>query len=168
MRRSALIIASLAAFLPPFMGSSINIALPTIGKQFEMDAIMLGWVATSYLLSSAMFLLPFGRAADIYGRKKIFTFGISLYLIGAFLSSVATSASILIVFRIIQGIGAAGIFGTGVAILTSVYPPQERGKALGINVASVYVGLSVGPFLGGLLTQYLGWRSVFYINIPFG
>ncbi|MBW1709851.1 MAG: MFS transporter [Deltaproteobacteria bacterium] len=168
MKRSALIIASLAAFLPPFMGASINIALPTIGKLFEMDAIMLGWVATSYLLSSAMFLLPFGRAADIYGRKKVFTFGISLYMIGAALSAVATNASMLIIFRVVQGIGSAGIFGTGVAILTSVYPPQERGKALGINVASVYTGLSLGPFLGGLLTQYLGWRSIFYINIPFG
>jgi len=168
MKRWALIIACLAAFLPPFMGSSINLALPTIGKQFEMDAILLGWVATSYLLSSAMFLLPFGRAADIYGRKKVFAFGIAIYTIGAALSAVATSASMLILFRVLQGIGSAGIFGTGVAILTSVYPPQERGKALGVNVASTYTGLSLGPFIGGILTQYLGWRSVFYINIPFG
>ena len=73
---AALIIACLAAFATPFMGSSINLALPTIGKEFDMNAVMLGWVATSYLLASAMFLLPFGRAADIYGRKKIFSIGI--------------------------------------------------------------------------------------------
>jgi len=167
-QKVALIIACLAAFISPFMGSSINIALPTIGQEFHMDAVMLGWVATAYLLSSAMCLLPFGRAADIYGRKKIFTYGISVFTIGSLLSALATSASMLIVFRVIQGMGGAMIFGTSVAILTSVYPPQERGRVLGINAAFVYLGLSLGPFLGGFLTHHLGWRSIFYIYIPFG
>ncbi|MEE9437006.1 MAG: MFS transporter, partial [Candidatus Adiutricales bacterium] len=165
---AALVIACLASFTTPFMGSSINLALPTISKEFDMNAIMLGWVATSYLLASAMFLLPFGRAGDIYGRKKIFSYGIAIYTLGSLLSALSTSATMLIISRVIQGLGGSMIFGTSVAILTSVYPPEERGKVLGINVAFVYLGLSLGPFLGGFLTQQLGWRSIFYLNLPIG
>jgi EmrB/QacA subfamily drug resistance transporter len=161
-----LVAATLAAFLTPFMGSSINIALPKIGREFEMDAVLLGWVATAYLIAAAMFLVPFGRIADIYGRKKIFTLGILLFSIASLLSGLSTSAYMLIAFRVLQGIGGAMIFGTGVAILTSVFPVGERGRVLGINVAAVYIGLSIGPFAGGFLTEHFGWRSVFYANVP--
>lgn len=167
-KKYALLIATLASFLTPFMFSSINIALPSIAHEFAMDAILLSWVATSYVLAAAMFLVPFGRIADIYGRKKIFIYGISIYTMTSFLSAVSTSALVLIYFRIAQGIGGAMIFGTGISILTSVFPVGERGKALGINVAAVYLGLSVGPFLGGFLTQHLGWRSVFLVIVPLG
>ena len=167
-KRSVLLVATTASFLTPFMGSSINIALPSIGHEFAMDAVLLGWVATSYLLAAAMFLVPFGRVADIYGRKKVFIYGISIYTFASLLSALSPSALVLIVFRVLQGIGSAMIFGTGVAMLTSVFPPGERGRALGINVASVYLGLSLGPFLGGLLTQQLGWRSIFFANVPLG
>jgi EmrB/QacA subfamily drug resistance transporter len=168
MKNSALLVAAMASFLTPFMGSSINIALPSIGREFAMDAVLLSWVATSYLLAAAMFLVPFGRVADIHGRKRIFTYGMLVYTASSFLSAVATSGIMLISFRVLNGIGSAMVFGTGVAILTSVFPPRERGKALGINVASVYLGLSLGPFLGGFLTQHLGWRSIFLINVPLG
>lgn len=168
MKNSALLVAAMASFLTPFMGSSVNIALPSIGREFAMDAVLLSWVATSYLLAAAMFLVPFGRMADIHGRKRIFTYGMLVYTASSFLSAVATSGIVLISFRVLNGIGSAMIFGTGVAILTSVFPPRERGKALGINVASVYLGLSLGPSLGGFLTQYLGWRSIFLINVPLG
>ena len=167
-KRAALLVATLGSFLTPFMGSSINIALPSIGNEFEMDAISLGWVATSYLLAAAMFLVPFGRMADIYGRKRIFTYGILIYTFASLLSAVSTSTDMLISFRVLQGIGGSMIFGTGVAILTSVFPVEERGKALGINVAAVYLGLSLGPFIGGFLTQYFGWRSIFLVNVPLG
>jgi len=115
-----------------------------------------------------MFLVPFGRIADIYGRKRIFTYGILIYTVASLLSAISTSAVMLISFRVLQGIGGAMIFGTGVAILTSVFPAGERGRALGINVAAVYLGLSLGPFLGGILTQYFGWRSIFWANVPMG
>ncbi|MEW6455816.1 MAG: MFS transporter [Acidobacteriota bacterium] len=160
----ALLVAGLASFLTPFMGSSINIALPSIGREFATDAVLLSWVATSYLLAAAMFLVPFGRIADIYGRKRIFTYGILIYSISSILSALSPSATALISFRVFQGIGGAMIFGTGVAILTSVFPVEERGKALGINVSSVYLGLTLGPFLGGFLTQHFGWRSIFIVN----
>jgi len=167
-KRAALLIATLSSFLAPFMVSSVNIALPSIGREFAIDAISLSWVATSYLLAAAMFLVPFGRIADIYGRRRIFTYGILIYTVSSLLSATSTSATVLISIRIFQGVGAAMIFGTGVAILTSIFPVEERGKALGTNVAATYLGLSLGPFLGGSLTQYFGWRSIFLANVPLG
>jgi len=167
-KKTVLVVATMASFLTPFMGSSINIALPSIGREFAMDAILLGWVATAYLLAAAMFLVPFGRIADIYGRKKVFISGITIYTLASLLSAGAPSASVLIALRVLQGMGGAMIFGTGVAILTSVFPASERGKALGINVAAVYLGLSLGPFFGGVLTEQLGWRSIFFVNVPLG
>jgi len=167
-KRAALFVAAFASFVTPFMSSSINIALPSIGQEFAMNAVLLSWVATSYLLAAAMFLVPFGRIADIYGRKRIFTYGMLLYTLACLLSAFATSGSWLISFRVLQGIGGAMVFGTGVAILTSVFPVGERGKALGINAAAVFLGLSLGPSLGGLLTEHFGWRSIFLIIVPLG
>lgn len=167
-KKSALIIATLSAFLGPYMGSSINIALPDIGETFSMNAISLGWVATSYILTAAVFLIPFGRLADIYGRKKNYIIGISIFTLSSLLCAVAHSETSIIVYRVIQGIGSAFIFSTGTAILVSVYPPNERGRVLGINAAAVYIGLSIGPFLGGILTQAFGWRAVFWVNVPVG
>jgi len=167
-RQAALLVTTVGSFLTPFMGSSIAIALPSIGRDLAMDAILLGWVATTYILASVMFLVPIGRIADIYGRKKIFTCGMITYTTASLLSAISTSAAMLISFRVLQGIGGAMVFSTGVAILTSVFPPQERGRVLGIYAAAVYIGLLVGPFVGGLLTQHLGWRSIFWINVPLG
>lgn len=163
-----LLVATMASFLFPFMGSAVNIALPSIGKELSLDAVTLGWVSTAYLLASATFLVPFGRIADLHGRKKIFTYGIVIYTISSLLSGIASSAAMLISFRILQGIGAAMLAGTAVAIITSVFSADERGKALGINVAATYAGLSLGPVVGGVLTQHFGWRSIFFINVPAG
>jgi len=165
---TALTIASLSSFITPFMLSSINIAMPVIGKEFKTDAVLLSWIATSYLLAAAVSLLPFGKLADIYGRKKIFTVGMSLFLVMSFFCAVSVSAPMLIFFRVFQGAASSMCFATGMAILISVYPPQERGKVLGIAVASTYSGLSCGPFFGGIIVHHLSWRSIFLINIPFG
>jgi len=165
-KRPALLVATLTSFLTPFMGSSVNIALPSIGKEFGMHAVSLSWIATSYLLAAAMFLVPMGRIADISGRKKILRYGISIDLVASLLLAVSTNEIEFLCLRVLQGIGGAMIFGTAVAILTSVYPVGERGKALGINVAAVYSGLSLGPFIGGFLTQHLGWRCIFISYVP--
>lgn len=163
-----LLIATLASFLTPFMGTSINVALPTIANELTVNAILLSWITTSFFLTSAMFAVPLGRIADIYGMKKIFVYGIVILTISSFLAAISPSAEFLIITRVIQGIGSAMIFVTGLAIIMSVFPPQERGKAIGINITAVYIGLVMGPVLGGFLTEYLGWRSIFYIVVPLG
>ena len=168
LKRSVLLVSAFAAFLTPFLGSAINLALPSIGKDFNATAIELGWIVSSFILSSAIFLLPFGRLADIVGRKKIFTYGISLFALSTFLIIFSWNIKSLIIFRILQGISGAMIFGTSLAIITSVFGPGERGRAMGINVTAVYTGLSSGPVVGGLLTQYLGWRSIFAFLVPIG
>jgi EmrB/QacA subfamily drug resistance transporter len=157
-----LLVVMSTSFLVPFIGSAVNLALPSLGSEFHSSALLLSWVVTSYLLASAAFLLPFGRLADILGRRKLFVSGLICFALFSFLCGLAKSMEILIVFRLLQGIGAAMIFSTSMAILTSVYPPNRRGKALGLSVAGTYVGLSLGPVLGGWMNHNLGWRSIFY------
>jgi EmrB/QacA subfamily drug resistance transporter len=165
---AVLLVASLSSFLTPFTSSSVNIALPSIDKELSLNAVELSWVATAYLLAAAMFLVPFGRIADIHGRKKIFMIGIIIDAAATLLCTTSHSGLWLITFRAVQGVGGAMIFGTGVAILTSVFPAHERGRVIGIVTAAVYVGLSVGPFVGGFLTEHFGWRSIFFFNAFIG
>ncbi len=167
-KASVLIVATLGSFLTPFMGSAINIALPQMGSELVMDAISLGWVATAYLLASVIFVLPFGRLADIHGRKKIYTAGMIAFTLTSLLLSVTDSSTMLIALRFVQGAGGALIFSTSIAMVTSAFPMGERGRVIGLNAAAVYLGISLGPFLGGLLTQYLGWRSIFIVCVPVG
>ncbi len=136
-KRIILLVTCLSSFLTPFMGSAVYVALPTIGREFNMNAVSLGWVATSYLLAAAIFLVPFGRLADISGRMKIFNTGVFIFTISSLLSAASLSGPMLIAGRVLQGLGSSMIFGTGTAILTSAYPPGERGTALGINTATV-------------------------------
>ena len=164
VQKYTLLVVCLASFLTPFMGSAVNLAIPSIGQEFASSTYQLGWLATSYILASAAFLVPFGRLADIVGRKKIFLIGICIYALTSVLCSLAWSIQALICFRILEGIGGAMIFGTGMAILTSVFPPQDRGRVIGINVAMVYVGLSLGPVIGGVMNKNFGWHSIFYVT----
>jgi MFS family permease len=166
--RSVLIATSFAAFLTPFLGSGTNLALPAIGKAFNANAIEMGWIMSSYILTTAIFLLPFGRLGDIVGRKKIFSYGILLFTISTFCIIFSWNITAFIFFRILQGLSSAMIFGTSMAIITAVFKPGERGRAIGINVTATYLGLSMGPIIGGLLTQYLGWRGIFIFLVPFG
>jgi len=168
LQRTTLLVTTLSSLLTPLMASAISVALPAIGGEFAMSAVTMGWVASSYLLAAAVFLLPFGRFADIHGRKKVFAAGTALFSAASLLAALAPGTRLLLLARLLQGTGGAMIFGTGVAILTSVFPPRRRGWVLGINVGATYVGLSLGPFLGGLLTQHLGWRWVFLLNVPVG
>ena len=160
--RIVLVITCMASFITPFLASSVNVALPTINNEFNVpDQALLGWIVTGFLLSAAIFVVPFGRIADIYGRKKIFVLGLSIIAVSSLFCSISSSVEMLIASRVVEGLGSAMIFGTSIAILTSVFPAQERGKVLGINVAVVYLGLSMGPLLGGIITAYAGWRFIY-------
>ena len=163
-----LLVVTIAVFVFPFMASAVNIALPTIGEEVSVDAITLGWIATAYILSSATLVVPFGRIADIYGRKKIFTYGTVIFTLSSLFSGMADSATMLITCRVFQGVGGAMLAGTAAALLTTVFPANERGKVLGIYVAAVYSGLSLGPVLGGILTERLGWKSIFFLGALLG
>lgn len=166
--RVAIAVATLASFLTPFMGSATNVALPAIGREMRLDAAALSWVATAYLVSAAVVLVPFGKLADVHGRKRVFVGGLIVYTLTSALCALAPTFPALLAGRVAQGVGGGMIFGTGVALLTSIVPPGRRGLALGINVSAVYLGLSLGPPLGGLLTHHLGWRSVFAVNVALG
>jgi len=168
LRNTALLVVAFGSFLIPFMGSSLNIALPIIQKELAVNIILLSWIPTVFVLANAAFILPFGRLGDIVGRKKIFTYGVLIYTLASFLASVSSSGTLLIIFSFMQGFGCSMIFATGVALLSSVYPSNQRGEALGIYVTAVYIGLFLGPLLGGFLAQNFGWRSIFFFNVPFG
>lgn len=163
-RLITLLITALSSFLIPFMSSSVIIALPAMGREFEMNVISLAWVTSAYLLASAALLVPFGRLSDIYGRKGVFLAGYIVFFFGSSLAAAAPGTSLLLASRVIQGIGGAAIFSTSLALLTAAFAPAGLGRALGINTASVYVGLSMGPFFGGLLTEFIGWRSIFWLS----
>ncbi|MGA2379533.1 MAG: MFS transporter [Spirochaetia bacterium] len=167
-RRVVLLVAATAAFLTPFMATSINIALPSIGREFSIDAVTLSWISIAYGLAAAMLLVPFGRIADIRGRRKVFLAGMVGYTVVSFLCTLSSSETMLIALRALQGGTDAMMFGTSTAIVTSVYPPEQRGRALGVVVASVYSGSALGPVIGGFLTQALGWRSIFWLTTLLG
>jgi Arabinose efflux permease len=151
-----------SAFLVPFIGSALNLALPAMGYEFNCGAVLLSWVVTSYLVASAAFLLPFGRLADIKGRHAIYQCGLGLFTIFTLLSALSPNIQVMLIFRVLQGVAAAMIFSTSTAILTDVFPVNLRGRVIGLSVSSTYVGLSLGPVLGGWMNSYLGWRSIFY------
>jgi EmrB/QacA subfamily drug resistance transporter len=167
-KRAIIIVSVLSAFLVPFMAASLTVALPSIGREFSLPAVTLSWIITSYLLAIAVFLVPFGKAGDLYGRRDLFLYGTVLFTLSSLGGGIAASAPILIASRLLQGIGAAMVFGTGMAMLTGAIEPKKRGAMLGLNVAFTYLGLSLGPTLGGLLTGTFGWRSIFFITVPFG
>jgi EmrB/QacA subfamily drug resistance transporter len=165
-KRILLLVASLASFLVPYTVSSLNVALPAIGEAFSIDAVTLGWVTSAYLLTAAICIVPFGRLSDLYGRKKVFILGNILFGIGSLLAALSWAGWVIILARIIQALGGAMVFSTSIAIVTAVFPPGERGKAIGIVTATVYAGLSLGPFIGGVLVHNTGWPSIFLVNIP--
>jgi EmrB/QacA subfamily drug resistance transporter len=150
------------------MGSAVNVALPAIAKELSLTALTLSWVAMAFILTASISLIPLGRLADIYGRRRIFIYGALIFTVASSFCIWSPTQSFLIAARAVQGIGGAMIFSTGTAMLISAYPPGERGKILGINITAVYVGLTVGPFIGGLLTQYLGWRYIFLFTVLLG
>jgi EmrB/QacA subfamily drug resistance transporter len=167
-QRLVLLVTTLGAFMTPLDASIVSVALPSISNTFHIGYAGVIWIPVAYLLCLATLLLTFGKLSDVKGRKLFFTSGFALFTVASALCGISQSGGELIVFRGLQGVSAAMIGATSAAIVTDVFPPEKRGKALGINVLAVYTGLAVGPTLGGVLVQALGWRSIFYINVPIG
>lgn len=161
---AALLVVPLASFATPFLASSINVALPAIAAEYQLDAITLGWFNTAYFLSASVLMLPLSRLADILGRRRFFLIGVALLALSCFALPLADSGPRLIGLRLVQGVAGAFIFATSHAIMVSVAPPEKRGRAIGINITAVYVGMTCGPVIGGILTYQVGWRSLFYLS----
>lgn len=149
-------------------GNIVLIALPTITRSLNASAFEALWVLMGYILMTAVLLLTFGRLADMYGKVRLYNLGFGIFTIGSGLCSLATSGSMLVFFRLVQGIGAALIWANNAAILTDAFPLSERGRAIGINLVAGISGSVIGLILGGVLTQALGWQSIFWINLPIG
>jgi EmrB/QacA subfamily drug resistance transporter len=165
VNKTILLVATLAThFFNPFMGAAVNVALKKIGTDLSMSAVGLSWVTMSYLLASVMFLVPFGRLGDTWGRTKMFLYGTIFFAITTFLCAFVPNSTLLITGRFLQGIASAMMTGSLMAIVISAFPPEQRGKVIGLNVSAVYIGSSLAPMIGGLITDALTWRSLFLIN----
>ncbi len=167
-RWQLLALTSVGAFMWPLDGSIVSVALPVMGPDLRLSFTAAVWVSAAFLLTSAVLLIPAGRIADQRGRVRYYLFGIAVFTLASVLCALSMNGSWLIVSRIIQGGGAAFVGATSAAIVTAVFPPNERGRALGINVMAVYIGLTVGPPLGGFIVDTVGWRWIFLINVPIG
>ena len=148
------------------MLSAVNIALPSIAEQLVVDALTLSWIPMAYLMASAALVLSCGRLADMFGRKRLYLIGNASLIVTSVLAACAHSGSELVFCRLLQGVSAAMIYGTHIAIVSSVYPPAERGRVIGLTVAVIYVGLTCGPFIGGWMISLWGWRAAFLIHVP--
>lgn len=163
-----LAIVASGTFMATLDSSIVNVALPTISKEFHVGLTVLQWVVTAYLLTISSLLMAFGRMADILGKNRVYAVGFLGFITGSALCGIATSEWQLVSFRVIQAVGAAMLMANGMGLVTSVFPARERGRALGLGGSMVAAGSLTGPSLGGILVNTLGWRSIFYINIPIG
>lgn len=164
--RNVLLMVFFNAFSMPLMLSATNVALPNLANELQLSAVVLSWVPMIYLMASAMFVLSFGRLADMLGRKRIFIIGNACLIISSIFAALAESAMFLLIARCLQGISAAMLYATQIAIVSSVFLPPRRGQIIGFTVSIIYIGLTIGPFLGGYFIEQFGWRSSFVFHIP--
>ena len=164
----AMAAVGVGVFLATVDGSIINVSLPTLVRSLDTEFAVVQWVVLGYLLTLTTFMLSIGRIADIVGKKTIYMLGFVVFTVGSALCGLAVSVYWLIASRVLQAVGAAMIMALGAAILTEAFPPEERGKAMGMIGAIVSVGIVIGPALGGVIIGTLSWRWIFYVNLPVG
>ncbi|CCO23119.1 MFS transporter [Maridesulfovibrio hydrothermalis] len=168
-KRAVIFTVSVTQFTMPFMFSAVGIALPVIGREFGASGLDLSLVESIYIGSVAALLIPFGRLADMHGRQPMFRLGVLLYAVFTFFLGFAHNIETVIILRMAQGIAGGMAIATNMALLTDAVPKNERGRAMGLAVAAVFVGLSAGPYIGGLVTTHFGWRWLFFLGmIPLG
>ena len=149
-------------------GSIVQVALPTIGRDFGTDVATADWVVAIYVLMASALLLTFGRIGDMRGQKPIYVWGIATFVISSALCGLAPKIALLILFRAVQGMGGSMFTSNASGILTVTFPPSQRGRVLGLQVLMIYLGGTLGPVLGGWLTDAFTWRAIFYVNVPIG
>jgi len=159
---------TIGAFMSQLDGNIVLIALPTITRSLNASAFEALWVLMGYILMTAVLLLAFGRLADMYGKVRLYNLGFAIFTVGSGLCSLSLNGGMLVFFRLVQGVGAALIWANNAAILTDAFPPNERGRAIGVNLVAGISGSIIGLILGGILTVALGWQSIFWINLPIG
>lgn len=164
---AALWTLTMAAFLFPFLGAAANMAVPEVAREFHAGATTVSGFVLAYIVVSSMMLLPAARLADLQGRRRVFLVGASVVALTSVLCAWAPTFGWLLAARAIQGIGGAMMVANSVAILVALFPADQRGRVLGINVASVYLGLALGPLLGGAMVHQTGWRSLFWFSAAF-
>lgn len=155
-----------ATFMSALDSSIVNVAYPTLTVALRASVEAIGWVGVSFLLTRATLLTVFGRVSDMVGHKRVYMTGFAVFMAGSALSGLSWSVTALIVFRCLQAVGAAMLTANSLAIVALEYPRSLMGTAIGMFETSVSVALGVGPVLGGLLIQSVGWRSIFYVNVP--
>ena len=165
--RATLIMVWLSAFSTPLMLSAVNVALPSIARALHLNAVVLSWVPLVYLLASAMFVLVFGKLADLHGRKRVFLIGSAGVMVSSVLAALAADGAQLLAFRFLQGVFTAALYATQIAIVSAAFPPARRGHAIGLTISSVYVGLTAGPAIGGYLLEVFDWRACLLVQVPF-
>ncbi|NLD19347.1 MAG: MFS transporter [Clostridiales bacterium] len=163
-QKITIMVVVITSFITTFTGSALNLSIPGIGNEFDVSAGLVGWLVTGYTLAVAAFSVPLGRLADVTCRKNVLVTGLSIFVVCCIVTVFASSMTMLMTVRIIQGIGASMIFSTNTAVLISAFPGSMRGRVLGYSIAATYVGLSAGPVIGGIMNHNLGWRSIFVLT----
>lgn len=162
-------LVGIGVFMATLDSSIVNVSLPTIARYFGTPlGAAVEWVVIGYLVTLAALLLSIGRVADLVGKKPVWMTGLAIFTVGSMVCGAAPSLPLLIVARVLQGIGGASLMAISPAMLTSAFPPEQRGRAIGLNAVTVAVGVSTGPTLGGLIVSHVSWRYIFYLNVPIG
>jgi len=163
-----LLTVCIAQFMVPFMLTAVGVALPSLGRDFDASAMQIGLVAQCYVLSLAMFMLPFGRLGDIIGQRIMFLMGLVVFTLFTLFLGYANDILTVIVLRFFQGLGAAMLLSGSMALVAAAYPPMQRARKIGLVAVFTYIGLSTGPVIGGYVTLHFGWRHIFLMPVPFG
>ena len=166
-RRSLMLACCAAAFITPLLSTMMNLSLDALGHEFSVGSHSLGYVNTAFLLASVIFMVPLARMGDIAGKRRLFIFGVAVIAASCILAPLSNDFWIIILFRVLIGIGAAAVACTSVSMISDVFDRGRRGWAIGINTTCVYIGLAMGPFVGGVLNDLLGWRALFLVILPF-
>ncbi len=167
LEKIVLIVATLTSFFTVFLSSAVMVAVPSLASEFGMSNIIQNWVTMLFFLAVAIFTIPAGQLSGKFGLKKSMVFGSAVYILSSIVAVFSINSEMFLICRLIQGIGVSFLNVASMAMVVSAFSPQERGKAIGINVTGVYLATSTSPVIGGFLNFQFGWRSIFLTSVPF-